>query len=134
MRQRGRKSIASLSVVSIDVARKPLEPPASLQRQAKVIFHEICASVDPKHFRQCDVPLVVSLAVATHMARFYAALIGEEDHPTAFRAWTDAVKLQISLSTKLRLTPSSRYDGRAADREPEPVGSSNSPPWIFPER
>ena len=127
MRQRGRKSIASLSVVSIDVARKPLEPPASLQRQAKVIFHEICASVDPKHFRQCDVPLVVSLAVATHMARFYAALIGEEDHPTAFRAW-------ISLSTKLRLTPSSRYDGRAADREPEPVGSSNSPPWIFPER
>jgi hypothetical protein len=73
------------------VARKPLEPPASLQRQAKVIFHEIVASVDPKHFRECDVPLVASLAVAIHMVRFYASLIGEEDHPTAFRAWTDAV-------------------------------------------
>src|SRR5262245_32220653 len=84
LKQRGRKSIASLSVVSIDAARKPIEPPASLQRQAKVIFHQIVASMDPKHFRQCDVTLVASLAVA--------------------------------------------------EREPEPVGSSNWPPWMFPER
>jgi phage terminase small subunit len=109
----------------------PIKPPASLQPQAKVIFHDIVASVDPKHFRECDVTLIASLAVATYMARFYSEIIGQQDHPSAFRAWTDAVKLQISLSTKLRLTPSSRYDGRAADREPEPVGS---PPWIFPER
>src|SRR5262245_24637267 len=105
MKQRGRQSAASLSIVSIDAARKPIEPPASLQRQAKVIFHEIVASVDAKHFRQADVPLVASLAVATHMARFYAEIIGQEDHPTAFRGWEAAVKLQISLSTKLRLTP-----------------------------
>jgi hypothetical protein len=127
MKQRGRQSAASLSVVCIDAARKPIEPPASLQRQAKVIFHEIVASVDPKHFRECDKPLVASLAVATHMARFYGSLIGEEDHPTAFRAWTDAVKLQISLSTKLRLTPQTRYDGRHAAREPEPA--AKPPPW-----
>jgi phage terminase small subunit len=130
MKQRGRKSIASLSLVHIDVMRKPIEPPASLQRQAKVIFHEIVASVDPKHFRRCDVPLVASLAMATHMVKFYSSLIGEEDHPTAFRAWSDAVKLQISLSTKLRLTPQSRYDARAANREAEPQQDA-SPPWEF---
>src|SRR5262245_50638200 len=108
----------------------PIKRPEYVHPNAKIRIIALLTSVDPKHFRECDVTLIASLAVATYMARFYSEIIGQQDHPSAFPAWTDAVKLQISLSTKLRLTPSSRYDGRAADREPEPAGS---PPWIFPE-
>jgi hypothetical protein len=117
--KRGRVSAADLSIVTpLDAHRKPLEPPANLQPAAKTIFHEIVASVDPTHFRKADVPLVAQLATATFLAKFYADKIGHDD--CAFKFWSETVKLQISLSTKLRLTPQSRYDARKAGREPEP--------------
>jgi len=52
-------------------------------------------------------------------------LIGEND--AAFRNWESATKLQISLSTKLRLTPQSRSDAKTIARQPEPP--SGAPPW-----
>jgi phage terminase small subunit len=110
--------------VCIDTQRKPLEPPQGLQPQEEEIFRELVASCDPRHFRKADIPMLVSYCTATHLARCYASDIG--DDPTALKAWTECTKLQISLATKLRLTPSSRLDRKTVGREEQPLGKR---PW-----
>jgi hypothetical protein len=121
-RKRGRKSASELlapPLTIIDVRQKPVETPAGLQPKVRKIFEQAVASCDAQHFRSGDVPLLVSYATATHLASVYAGLIGEND--AALKSWTECTKLQISLATKLRLTPSSRLDRKTVGREEEPL-------------
>jgi hypothetical protein len=69
MKHRARKSSAELSVISIDVARKPIEPPAGLKPQEARIFRETVASCDPLQFRRSDIPMLVAFATTTHLAK-----------------------------------------------------------------
>jgi phage terminase small subunit len=110
-------------VVCIDVARQPIETPSGLAPEVRKIFRETVASCDAQHFRKADIPLLVSYATATNLARCYASKLGVD--ATALRAWTEATKLQLSLARALRLTPSSRTDPKTIGRQQESSGR----PW-----
>jgi hypothetical protein len=109
---------------NVDVNRKPVETPAGLQPEVRKIFREVVASSDPRHFRRGDIPMLVAYSTATHLASVYAGRIGESD--AALKSWTECTKLQISLATKLRLTPSSRADPKTIGRQQEPFSGR---PW-----
>ena len=123
--RRGRTSGAELSVVPIDVARKPIQPPADLKAQEAAIFRQVVASCNSNHFRKSDIPILTAFATATHLSRFYAESIGESSD--AFKNWEAAVRLQVSLATKLRIHAAvSRYDPKTIGRrEPQ----DRPPPW-----
>jgi hypothetical protein len=59
------------------------------------------------------------------LAGHYSRTVGELDG--AFRCWCEATKIQMQLATKLRLTPQTRTDSRAADRSTDT--SDTLPPW-----
>jgi hypothetical protein len=122
----GRKSAAADSIVSLASARKPIEPPKGLKPQEEAIFIEVVASCSPDHFRKSDIPMLTAFATATHLSRSYAGRIGESDG--ALKAWESATRLQISLSTKLRLTPSTRLDPKTVHRH-VPLEDLGTPPW-----
>ena len=125
--KRGRKSAEELSVVHLASARKPIEPPAGLKQQEAAIFRQTVAACAANHFRKADIPVLIAFATATHLSRFYAEQIGETE--TAFKNWEAAVRLQISLATKLRITPQSRYDPKTIARHEPHDGPA---PWEPP--
>jgi phage terminase small subunit len=125
MNKRGRQSLADLSVVPIDVARRPIEPPADLKPKEAEIFRQVVASCDANHFRKSDIPIVTAFATATHLSRFYADRIGESEG--AFTQWEKASRLQISLATKLRLTPQARAHPATVARMPDPHTPGEAP-------
>jgi hypothetical protein len=100
--KRGRSSGAELSLVPIDAAPKAIEPPPGLKEQEAEIFRNVVASYAPNNFRKSDVPILTAFATATHLSRFYAERIGENE--SVFKNWEAAARLQVSLATKLRAT------------------------------
>ena len=84
----------------------------------------------PTHFTRAEAPILGLYCNAIHLARFYSGKIGTggargENH----RWWVENTRLAASLATKLRLTPQTRFDGRAAEKkagEPYP----DEAPWI----
>jgi hypothetical protein len=113
-----RKSSAALSVVSIDVARVPPRPPESLDETERETFVELASHAT--HLKPADVPLLASLAQAIVLSRRLA------HDPTKVAEWKKTVRAQAMLSTKLRLTPQSRTDSRAAGRQQPTPGAD---PW-----
>ena len=110
MRQRGRKSAASLSVISVDGRPSRLAPPAYLNKVERAVFTELASS---GHFIETDAGLLASLAQATVMARKAAR------DPAKLSVWERAVRVQAMLSTKLRLTPQARCDPKTIGRQPQ---------------
>ena len=125
MTKRGRASTAELSIVPIDSARKPIEPPAELKAKEAEIFRQVVASCEANHFRKSDIPILTAFATATHLSRFYADRIGESEG--AFKQWEAASRLQISLATKLRITPQARSHPMTVARMPEPHDAGTAP-------
>ena len=113
----GRKGIAA-TVVPIDAiaARPRLNPPPSLSKPARLLFIEIVASVDRQHFSKADTPLLCSLVSTTLAARMHAKKLEKDATPDVVKAWEKLVKLQLSLSTKLRCTVQSRVNPYTAGR------------------
>jgi hypothetical protein len=70
---------------------------------------------------------LVAFATTTHLARFYSDLIGESEG--AFKAYIEATRLQMSLATKLRLTPQSRTDPKTIGRHASPMERDWRLPW-----
>jgi hypothetical protein len=122
---RGRKSAAELSIVPIDAGRIRIESPKGLETKAAEIFDEVVASCEPRHFRKSDIPLLANFARATYLAGHYSKMVGE--HDSAFKWWCEATKIQMQLATKLRLTPQTRTDSRAANRTTDT--SDTLAPW-----
>jgi hypothetical protein len=103
MRQRGRKSAEALAInVSGTPAR--LTAPPGLTVKERVEFERLVNAADPNHFRKGDIPLLVSLAQATLLAR----KLGRD--PNKVAEWEKATRVQMSLATKLRMTPQARFD------------------------
>ncbi|MGA8436530.1 MAG: hypothetical protein WB713_17460 [Methyloceanibacter sp.] len=127
-KKRGRKSSEELSLIHLATARKPIEPPATLKAPEARIFREVVASCAVNHFRKAD---ITAFATATHLSRFYADQIGETE--TAFKNWEAAVRLQISLATKLRITPQSRYDPKTIARNEPSDGPAPWEPTVAPD-
>jgi hypothetical protein len=101
----------------------PLKPPAHLNSNEAALFREVIGSVSHRQFVEADVHLLASFVQATLVARESI-----KELPDSIGIWDRAVKLQATLATKLRLTPLSRIDQRAAGRRAReaPV---RTPPW-----
>ena len=127
MAQRGRKSAEELGLAAIDVQRQRLKPPAYLKKEERVIFELVVNHSAPMHFKESEEPMLALL----HVARFYAGNIGSEsDTGHNHEQWVENARLSASLATKLRLTPSTRYDAKQADRYSHEVHADR--PYALP--
>ena len=102
MRQRGRRSSASLAMVPGDASR--LSPPSSLSDVERTLFNEIVGACDAEHFRESDLPLLTAISRATAHDLGKIAL------------WEKATRMQATLATRLRLSPQSRTDPKTTGR------------------
>lgn len=115
-----RKSAAALAAPVIDVSRIRVEPPSTLTGPARAIFCAVVDSVDPSHFRACDVPAIEAFAEAISLARTAAAQIATQGAVADGRAspWVGilerAHRSVAGLGRALRLTPHARHDRKVA--------------------
>lgn len=126
MQHRGRKSAAELAALVARPNPPRLEPPQSLSDPEAALFREIVDACAPKHFAPSDLPLLVSFIQATLLAR--QASQDAASDAAALKRWGEAVKIQATLATRLRLAPQSRIDARAAARS-TPPGPKRRLPW-----
>jgi hypothetical protein len=127
MRQRGRKSAASIIPLSLTGTQPRITVPPGLTTAERNLFTEIVNTAPPKHFVKSDVLLITSLVQATLLVRRAAAgMIEDEDQVAVFEK---AVKLQGMLATRLRLAPQSRMNSRQTARETE-RHYTGPQPWI----
>ena len=125
-----RKSAEALGLQVIDIQAQRLKPPAYLKKEEKAVWEHVVNHSAPAHFKQADAPLLALYCTSIHLARFYADAIGDEgDDGRNHKNWTENARLSASLATKLRLTPSSRYDARQADRYSNAVADDAPRPW-----
>jgi hypothetical protein len=108
MIQRGRKSAAAASVVQIAATpRRPrLTPPPTLSIEEQSTFNALLS--DNPHLSKSEPLLmlyVLALSKAVKLAR------GKD-----VAAWEKAVRLALSVGTKLRITPQSTQDPQALGR------------------
>ena len=111
MRQRGRRSAATL--VAIDLTGKPsrLTPPSSLNDDEQALFSELVGACDAAHFRESDLPLLISYVQSTLISRRAAR------DPDSIALWEKATRMQATLATRLRLSPQSRVDPKTIGRQ-----------------
>ena len=118
MRQRGRRSAASLAVINVTGTPPRPSPPPGLTKAERTLFAELVAA--SKHLTESDSQLLVSFAQATLTAQRAAR------DPSKIDAWERAVRVQAMLATKLRLSPQSRTDPKTVGRGLQRVGPQ---PW-----
>jgi hypothetical protein len=119
MRQRGRKSAASLVVITGGPSR--LVPPDDLSDEEKALFLDLVNACSPRHFVESDKPLLISFVQATLMARGSAG-----KGAVLISTWEKAVRIQATLATRLRLAPQARLDPKTVGRFQQ---SSGPKPW-----
>jgi P27 family predicted phage terminase small subunit len=116
-----RKSAASLSVITHD---RPIQlrPPSSLSDAERTVFIDLVASVDARHFRQSDLPLlaryceaVVLAEEAARQMRKNGAVIDGKTSPW-LTVQEKAVRALTALSMRLRLSPQARLNPKTASR------------------
>jgi hypothetical protein len=85
----------------------------------------------PQHFKQNELPLLAPYCTAVHLARWYSDNIGTggRDDGRYHTKWVESSRLSASLATKLRLTPSTRYDARQAASNSHAVPADFPWPW-----
>jgi len=121
--KRGRKSLAELTVVAIGGQR--IEPPASLTPEQADEWHQIVNSLPADYFRPGDAPLLAAFVVASVFHRRAAqdiesrgiALVdekGKEYVNPSHQMLTSQASAMAQMAVKLRLCPSARMTGKAA--------------------
>jgi hypothetical protein len=127
MLQRGRKSSASVILPSLDGSPAKLEPPPTLSGSERVIFEEIVAAVDSRHFRKSDQALLASYVRAIGFEADAARRFAENPTDTKLSMlWERSTKALMNLSMKLRLCPLARQHAMTAGRLPPVFGPK---PW-----
>src|SRR6516165_7027763 len=114
MRQRGRKSSASLAIVSAVETPRPA-PPRSLPPAVKRLWRDVVGRFQPDHFIGAE-PVLECYVEAVEMTRFLHQQIKATD-PADHRRLAVLVRLQKAeallvgnLAGKLRISPRSRFD------------------------
>jgi phage terminase small subunit len=137
MKQRGRKSIAELSVITVDGSPDPLQPPDHLSANERQRFTNIVASCDARHFRPSDTTLLCRFVEADALAERAAKELRK--HPVIKgkpSPWLTVqeknVRALTALAIRLRLSPQSRIDAKAMGRR-EPPMRVNPWEWDPPE-
>lgn len=139
MRQRGRKSSASLSIVpavSIDARRRP-EAPRRLSKEEKAVWREITAALRADWFYAAEHLLEIYVRAIVHERRLADLVKAADPNGPQF---AKLVRLQRSeaalignLAGKLRLSPRStfdRYTSKLVLRGPKPW-EIGRPPRLF---
>jgi len=100
-------------LVAIDLTGKPsrLTPPSSLNDDEQALFSELVGACDASHFRESDLPLLISYIQATLISRAAA------HDPDRIVLWEKATRMQATLATRLRLSPQSRVDPKTIGRQ-----------------
>jgi phage terminase small subunit len=139
MKQRGRKSAESLTVVPfVDVARqKPIEPPAHLTAEQKQIWQDTVGGMKPGQFPAAVHPLLEVYCTCISRTRFIERQLREVDPKTDFKRYRALTSMQCresallcSLSTRLRLLkPSSSRQDRHESSLSKPWELHKSKPW-----
>ena len=110
MQQRGRKSVTNLVALNVDGSPPRLMPPSSLSDAERKIFAGVVAACD--HLRPSDLPLlcryVEVVALSDHAAERLRVDVMKGRPSSALSTQERLVKLLISLSRQLRLSPMSR--------------------------
>ncbi len=121
--KRGRKSLADLTLVAISGQR--ITPPASLTPEQADEWHQIVNSLPADYFRPGDAPLLAAFVVASVFHRRAAtdietrgfALVderGREYVNPSHQMLTSQASAMAQMAVKLRLCPSARMTGKAA--------------------
>ena len=132
MKQRGRKSIDSLTVTSTvaDISRP--KPPGTLEKPSAKLWDRILASYPPNHFNAADLELLREFChtSGTLLPRVNKTLEKGPDL-AVLRARAALVKEAAALATKLRLCMSARTRGDLASVRDagRPGGVEDSRPW-----
>jgi len=110
MRQRGRIGRGQLSVISnLEAHARYVQAPSNLPQAERDLFNKVVQSMPSGFFQNSDCPLLESFVQATLSADCYVATLHNDPfNEEVQKLWDRAVRLQIALATKLRLTPHSR--------------------------
>jgi P27 family predicted phage terminase small subunit len=124
-----RQSSADLAVVRPATDLTRLRPPAELGKDEQAVWRQIVLSVDEKHFRPSDAPLLVrycqNVVLASRAAAALdreGAVIGSRPNPWLTVA-EKADRALVALSMRLRVSPQARLraDGMAVKGPPASV-------------
>jgi phage terminase small subunit len=132
VKQRGRKSAASLSVISVDGSPSRLQPPSHLSASERRRFIEIVSNCDARHFRPSDVTLLCRFVESDLLAQKAAKELrrGAVSKDGRVSPWLvvqeKAMRALTALSLRLRLAPQSRIDAKAMGRHEARLGLA---PW-----
>ena len=147
MRQRGRKSSASLSVIPLATEGRRPSPPAHLNATAKKLWKAIVADSPSGWFTVAQEPLLAGFCCHASTADFISKLIEKERSQDLLgdrdklRRYSRLLGMRAretaamsALATKMRLTQQAqiqpRSAGRAwADHSPGPKLWDRRPPW-----
>jgi hypothetical protein len=126
MKQRGRKSAASLAVSCPEDPATRLEPPRSLSVAERKAFRDLVAAVVPEHFVHCDLPLVCAYVRATALEERAAVQLRKTPTDSKWLAvWEKSQRALVSLSLRLRLSP----QARVRNTKPDPYAGGRLKPW-----
>lgn len=120
--QRGRKSAASLSVVTPITALPRLKPPADAREAEAELFRTIVSQCAADHFVASDAPLLLAYVQAVLLSRWTFQQIQEGG--IGVQVWQQAARTMATLATKLRLCPHSRTDPKTITRHLPRFGKS----------
>jgi phage terminase small subunit len=137
MNQRGRKSVAELSVISVDGSPDRLQPPGHLSADERQRFADIVATCDPRHFRPSDTTLLCRFVEADVLAQRAAKELRKhpviKGRPSPWLTVQEKnVRALTALAIRLRLSPQSRIDAKVMGRH-EPPMRVNPWEWDPPE-
>ena len=123
MGKRGRKSAAELAIAQVvEIQPRPVAPEELTEEEARE-WEAIVTRMPGDWFTRATWPLLMQLCRHVVAARRVAQLIHQEEQSDEFnviyydrllRSQERQSALVASLSTKMRLTPQSRYGPRAA--------------------
>ena len=129
MRQRGRKSSASLTVVPVSIQDRRPPPPAHLNATEKKLWKAIVADSPSGWFTVAQEPLLAGFCCHASAAQFISKLI-EKERPTdllsdrdKLRSYARLLGMRVretaamsALATRMRLTQQSQIQPRTAGR------------------
>ena len=122
MGQRGRRSASELGVVSVDGKPSRLAPPDHLGTDERRRFAELVANCEAGHFRPTDAALLCRYVESDALGERAARELRDGGPVLDGKAspWIviqeKAIRAQVSLSMRLRLSPQSRLDPKTVAR------------------
>ena len=124
-----RKASAALSIVPLRVDGQPnhISPPSNLGATERRLFNNVVRSMPSHHFRDCDVPLLTRFVEAIAMTERAGREMEGTGGPVvkgAMNPWFSvqqrSSKMVAVLATRLRMSPQSRRETKAADKYRRP--------------